>query len=90
MNFKNSRILEIQQFGKIKKFQNLKIWKIKEKINFTIWKINILQFKKLLNIVVKIISQNDKISSKIKLVILIFTILKFQNIGRSIFRRSKH
>ena len=72
---------------------NFTIWKIQKN---TIWKINILQFKKILNILgAQIIFENEKINLKIKLsnnslfVILIFAILKLRNIDRSKFRRSK-
>ena len=78
-------ICEIVQFERLTNFHNI-----------IIRKINILQFKKMLNILdVQTISKKWKINLKIKLsnnssfVILIFAILKFRNIGRSAFRRSK-
>ena len=50
MIVENDQIFEIVQFEKLKNFQNLTIWKFF--FPLTILKINILQFEKLLNMLV--------------------------------------
>ena len=86
----------IDKFAVIKNFVKFNSLENKKNFNSNIWKINIAQLEKWLNILsVQMIIKNEKLNSKIKLsnnssfVILIFAILKFRNIGRSTFPRSK-
>ena len=84
MNFENLTLWKIRKKNiKCYNLENLKI------INFSVWEINILKFKNLFNCAINLWIMKKKKNSKINLsnnsslVILIFMILKFRNIGRS-------